>query len=129
MEKLLEENVIAREVVDAAFHLHVDLGPGLLESVYESVLARRLEKRGFRIERQKPIPIRVDGISMDEGFRVDLVVNDLVLVELKSAEQAHPVFKKQLLTYLKLSGKRLGLLINFGTELFKDGVSRVVLGL
>jgi GxxExxY protein len=129
MEKLLDENVVAEEVVDAAFHVHVDLGPGLLESVYESVLARRLVMRGFQIERQKPIPIRIDGISIDEGFRVDLVVNGLVLVELKSAEQPHPVFKKQLRTYLKLSGKKLGLLINFGTELFKDGVSRVVLGL
>lgn len=125
----MNENAIAKAVVDAAFHIHVELGPGLLESVYEVVLAKELEKRGFRVERQKPIGFEFGGSRFDEGFRADLVVNDLVIVELKSVEQCHPVHKKQLKTYLRLSGKRLGLLINFGTELFKDGVSRVVLGL
>ena len=129
MEKRLDENAIAREIVDTAFHVHVDLGPGLLESAYEAVLAKRLEKRGLRIERQKPIPLRIDGIFLDEGFRIDLLVNDLVLIELKAVEQSNPVYKRQLRTYLRLSGKRLGLLINFGTELFRDGVARVVLGL
>ena len=125
----MSENDVAKAVVDAAFHIHVELGPGLLESVYEAVLAKELEKRGFKVERQKPISFEFGGSKFDEGFRADLVVNDLVIVELKSVEQAHPVHKKQLKTYLRLSGKRLGLLINFGTELFKDGVARVVLGL
>ncbi|HXA14066.1 MAG TPA: GxxExxY protein [Opitutaceae bacterium] len=108
---------------------NVELGPGLLESVYEVVLAKELEKRGCKVERQKPISFAFGGNVFDEGFRTDLLVNDLVIVELKSTEQTHPVHKKQLKTYLRLSGKHLGLLINFGTELFKDGVSRVVLGL
>src|SRR5579859_16713 len=125
----MNENDVAKVVVDAAYHIHVELGPGLLESVYEAVLAKELEKRGCRVERQKPIDFVFAGDAFDEGFRADLLVNDLVLVELKSTEQPHPVHKKQLKTYLRLSGKRLGLLINFGTELFKDGVSRVVLGL
>lgn len=125
----MNENDVARVIVDAAYHIHVELGPGLLESVYELVLAKELEKRGCKVERQKPIPFEFSGIRFDEGFRADLLVNDLVLVELKSTEQTHPVHKKQLKTYLRLSGKRLGLLINFGAELFKQGVSRVVLGL
>jgi GxxExxY protein len=125
----MNENDVAKIIVDAAYHIHVELGAGLLESVYEVVLATELEKRGCKVERQKPIPFEFSGVSFDEGFRADLLVNDLVLIELKSTEQTHPVHKKQLKSYLRLSGKRLGLLINFGTELFKDGVSRVVLGL
>jgi GxxExxY protein len=125
----MNENDVAKVIVDAAYHIHVELGPGLLESVYEAVLAKELEKRGCKVERQKPISFIFGENTFDEGFRVDLLVNDLVIVELKSTEQTHPVHKKQLKTYLRLSGKRLGLLINFGTELFKDGVSRVVLGL
>jgi GxxExxY protein len=100
-----------------------------LESVYEALLANELEKRGLKVERQKPIGFEFRGTKFDEGFRADLVVDDQVIVELKSTEQTHPVHKKQLKTYLRLSGKRLGLLINFGTELFNEGVARVVLGL
>lgn len=129
MTKPMDVNSVAAAVVDVAYHAHVDLGPGLLESVYETVLASRLQKRGLKVERQKPIPIRIDAIAMDEGFRADLIVNDLVIVELKSAQSISPVHKKQLRTYLTLSGKRIGLLINFGAELFKDGVTRVVAGL
>lgn len=125
----MRENEIAREIVDAAFHLHCDLGPGLLESVYEVLLARELEKRGLTVERQKPIRFERDGIRFDEAFKADLLVGDLVIVELKSVEEPHPSHHKQLKTYLKLAGKRLGLLINFGAPLFKHGVSRVVLDL
>jgi GxxExxY protein len=123
------ENEIAREIVDAAFHIHKALGPGLLETVYEVVLARDLEKRGLSIVRQKPVPIVFGDLKFDEGFRADLIVEDKVIVELKSVEQIAPVHKKQLLTYLRLADKRLGLLINFGSAVIKDGISRIVNGL
>ena len=125
----MTENEISKLVVDAAFKLHTELGPGLLESVYEALLTRELELRGLTISRQKPIPFEYGGLKFDEGFRADLIVNDLVIIELKSVEQLHPVHKKQLKTYLKLAGKRLGLLINFGAPLIKDGIHRIVLGL
>lgn len=125
----MTENQIAREVVDAAFKLHTTLGPGLLESVYEALMARELDQRGLKVVRQQPVPIEVNGLKFDEGFRADLIVNDLVIIELKSVEELHPSHKKQLKTYLKLTGKRLGLLINFGAPLIKDGIHRVVLGL
>jgi GxxExxY protein len=125
MNKPMDENAVATAIVDAAYHVHVDLGPGLMESVYETVLARRLIKLGLKVERQKPIPIQIDGVTIDEGFRADLIVNDLVIVELKSAVSISPVYNKQLRTYLRLSGKRIGLLINFGSELFKEGITRV----
>jgi iron complex transport system substrate-binding protein len=113
-------------VVDTAFHLHKDLGPGLLESVYEAVLARLLRDQGLSVMRQQPIPIEYAGLRLDEGFRADLVVADALVVELKSVEQLAPVHPKQLLTYLRLMHLPLGLLINFGTSFFKDGVKRVV---
>jgi len=122
------ENEIAREIVDASFHVHSALGPGLLESVYEAILARELTKRGLSVVRQKPVPIHYDDLSFDEGFRADLIVNDLVIIELKSIEQVAPVHKKQLLTYLRLTNKRLGLLINFGSALIKDGIHRIANG-
>jgi GxxExxY protein len=125
----LSENEIAAIVVDAAYHIHKSLGPGLLESVYEVVMAYELRKRGLEVERQVPIPIVWDNLRFEEGFRADIFVNNLVLVELKSKEKVIPVDKKQLLTHLKLTNKRLGLLINFGEELIKDGISRVVNGL
>ncbi len=125
----MTENEISKEVVDAAFKLHTGLGPGLLESVYEALLARDLERRGLHVVRQHPIAFDYQGMHFDEGFRADLIVNELIIVELKSVEQLHPSHKKQLKTYLKLSGKRLGLLINFGAPLIKDGIHRVVLGL
>lgn len=125
----MTENEISREVVDAVFKLHKELGPGLLESVYEVLLARDLESRGLKVVRQKPIAFEYRGMKFDEGFRTDLMIDDLVIIELKSVEELHPSHKKQLKTYLKLSGKRLGLLINFGAPLIKDGIHRVVLGL
>lgn len=122
--KNIEE--ISAEVVDAAFHLHKDLGPGLLESVYEVVLAKMLEQRGLSVERQKPIPIHYAGLHFDEGFRSDLLVSNSLLIELKSVETLVPVHSKQVLTYLRLLGLPLGLLINFGSATFKEGVKRIV---
>ena len=119
-------NTISGAIVDAAYNVHVQLGPGLLESVYEIVLAKELEERGFHVERQKPVPIEYNGRRFDEGFRADLVVNNAVIVELKSVEQMNAVHPKQLLTYLRLSQKRLGLLINFGAATLKDGIKRIV---
>jgi GxxExxY protein len=125
----MQENEIARQIVDAAFRVHVTLGPGLLESVYEAVLAHELQGRGLSVQRQQPIAVKYNGIVFDEGFRADLVVADAVIVELKSVETVAPVHRKQLLTYLRLADKRLGLLINFGAARIKDGISRVVNGL
>ena len=125
----MTENEIAKIIVDAAFHLHKRLGPGLLETVYEVVLANMLQRRGLKVARQVPVAIVFDGIKFNEGFRADLIVEDKVIVELKSVEKVVPVHKKQLLTYLRLTDKRLGLLINFGAELIRDGISRVVNGL
>ncbi len=125
----MDENEIAKNILDAAFRLHRELGPGLLESVYEAVLARELSRKGFTVTRQQSVPIRFEELQFDEGFRADLVVNNLVIVELKSVEQLHPVHAKQLLTYLKLMELKLGLLINFNEALLKDGIKRVVNGL
>lgn len=125
----MTENEIATVVVDCAFRVHKALGPGLLESVYEVALAHELVKRGLDVRRQEPIRVVYDGISFEEGFRADLVVGNTVILELKSVEQLAPVHKKQLLTYLRLSGRRLGLLINFGSVLIRDGIHRVVHGL
>jgi len=125
----MHENQVAKQIVDTAYNIHVKLGPGLLESVYEVVLANELKKRGLFVERQKPIPIHYEEITFEEGFRADLIVANLVIVELKSVETVIPVHKKQLLTYLRLADKRLGLLINFGSALFKDGIFRIVNGL
>ena len=122
----MTENEIAKIIVDAAFQIHKSLGPGLLETVYEVVLAHGLKRRGLKVERQVPVAIVFDGIKFDEGFRADLIVEDKVIVELKSVEKVIPVHKKQLLTYLRLTDKKLGLLINFGSELIRDGISRVV---
>lgn len=125
----MNENHIAKAVLDAAFEVHTVLGPGLFESVYEVVLAHELRARGLSVERQVPIPIRYKELSFDEGFRADLLVADLVIVELKSVEALHPVHAKQVLTQLRLSGKRLGLLLNFGEVHLKNGVKRLVNGL
>ena len=122
----MEENEVATIIVDAAYHVHKELGPGLLESVYEVVLAHVLKKNGVKVERQVPVAIVFDGIKFNEGFRADLIVEDKVIIELKSVETIKSVHKKQLLTYLRLTDKRLGLLINFGSELIKNGISRVV---
>ena len=123
------ENELAREIVDAAFKVHTALGPGLLESVYQAVLAHELERRGLGVRREVPIAIQYDDLRIDVGFRADLLVGDLVIVELKSVEQTAPVHKKQVLTYIKLAHLRLGLLINFGASRIKDGITRLVNGL
>ncbi len=125
----LHENEISGIVIDAAMQIHKRLGPGLLESVYEVILAYELRKRGLHCERQVPVPIVYDSIRFDEGFRIDLMVEEKVVVELKSIEQLTATHRKIVLTYLKLTDKRLGLLINFGSELLKDGITRLVNGL
>jgi GxxExxY protein len=120
-----EEDILAKRVLDEAFRLHTELGPGLLESVYEQVLAARLRKAGLQVETQKSIPIVVDDLTIPEGFRADLVVGGKLIVELKSVEETKPVFAKQLLTYLRLSGLKLGLLLNFGAPSLKNGIERI----
>ena len=127
--KQVTENEIAKEVVDAAYRVHTKLGPGLFESVYEVTLAYELRKRGLQVVRQEPIAVEYDSIRFDEGFRADVIVEDEVILELKSVENVSRSHKKQLLTYLRLADKRLGLLINFGGELIKDGITRIVNGL
>ena len=125
----MTENEISKQVVDAAFKIHTTLGPGLLESVYEAVLAYELKQRGLRVVRQQAVPVIYEAVHLEEGFRADLIVEGKVIVELKSVEVIAPVHKKQVLTYLRLTNLKLGLLINFGEALIKDGISRVVNGL
>ncbi|MCL5995938.1 MAG: GxxExxY protein [Chloroflexi bacterium] len=125
----MTENEIAKQIVNAAYMVHTKLGPGLLESVYEAVLAYELRKCGLRVVCQEPIPVFYESVRLDIGFRADMVVEDSVIVELKSVEAITPVHKKQLLTYLKVADKRLGLLINFGAELLKGNVTRIANGL
>ncbi len=121
-----EWNALTGQIVDAAFHIHQGLGPGLLESVYEAVLAHELQKRGLRVERQKSVPVAWDGLVIDDGFRADLIVERSVVVELKSVENLAPVHAKQLLTYLRLLDFRVGLLLNFGAPVMKGGIKRIV---
>ena len=125
----MSENAVARQIVEAAYRVHTTLGPGLLESVYEAALAYELEKRGLRITRQQAIPVIYETVHILTGFHADLVVEDKVIVDIKALESIAPVHKKQLLTYLKLADKRLGLLINFNVALIKDGITRIVNGL
>jgi GxxExxY protein len=125
----MNENVVAQQIVAAAYRVHTTLGPGLLESVYEAALAYELEKRGLRISRQQVIPVVYETVRIHTGFHADLVVEGTVIVEIKALESIPPVHKKQLLTYLKLADKRLGLLINFNVALIKDGITRIVNGL
>jgi GxxExxY protein len=125
----MTENEIATQIVDAAFKLHTKIGPGLLESVYEVLLAHELSTRGLKVARQLSVPVIYEGIQFEHGYQLDLLVEDKVIVEIKSIEQVIGIHKKQLLTYLKLADKRLGLLINFNVELIKTGISRVVNGL
>jgi GxxExxY protein len=120
------ENYLAKVIVDACFHIHVELGPGLFESLYEEVLHYELCNQGFLVKRQHPVPVIWDDTEMDLGFRADLIVEDLVLIELKSVRALDPVHKKQVLTYLKLTGFKLGLLINFNEALIKNGITRIV---
>ena len=119
---------LARIAVDLGFKLHRDLGPGLLESVYEALLAAQLAGEGLVVERQKPIPIDYGGLTISEGFRADIVLEGSLIIEIKSVERFAPVHGKQLLTYLKLTGQPLGLLMNFGAATFQEGVKRIVNG-
>ncbi|MEW6607173.1 MAG: GxxExxY protein [bacterium] len=124
----MNENEIGKIIVDIAIGVHKKLGPGLLETVYEVVLAYELKKRGLSVERQISIPIEYEGIKFDEGFRVDILVENKVIIELKSVESVNKSHKKQVLTYLRLTGKKLGYLLNFGEDLMKDGISRIING-
>ena len=117
---------ITGAVVDSAVRIHRDLGPGLIESVYELVLAAVLERRGLQVGRQQAVGFAYDGMEFDHGFRIDLLVEGCVIVELKSIERISPVHRKQLLTYLRLTDRRVGLLLNFGAEVMKEGIKRVV---
>ena len=125
----MTENEIEKIIVDSAVAVHRELGPGLLETVYEVVLTYELEQRGLRVTRQVPIPIRYKGMTFDEAFRADLVVEEKVILELKSVEQVSDAHKKQVQTYLRLTGRKLGFLLNFGEALMKRGITRVVNGL
>ena len=124
----MEENEIGTVIVNCAVQLHQALGPGLLETVYEVTLARRLEKAGLSVAGQVGIPITFEGEEFEVGFRADLIVEGLVIVELKSVERVSPAHKKQLLTYLKLTGLKLGYLLNFGEALMRDGITRTING-
>ena len=122
----MTENEVAKQVVDAAYKIHIKFGSGLLESAYEALLAHELRKRGLRVTCQQPIPLIYEDVHLEVGFRADIIVEDKVIVEIKSVEKTAPVHYKQLLTYLRLADKRLGLLINFGLARIKDGIKRVV---
>jgi GxxExxY protein len=125
----LDENQISKIIMDCCYKIHTTLGPGLLESVYLEILFYELKKSGLTCEKEVGIAITYEDIKLDLGFRADLIVENLVIVELKAIERVLPVHKKQLMTYLKLTGKKLGLLVNFNVNLIKDGVERVVNGL
>ncbi|MEA5115734.1 MAG: GxxExxY protein [Geobacteraceae bacterium] len=124
----MTENDIGKIVVNCAMRLHMELGPGLLETVYEVILVRMLQEAGLNAERQVPIPIEFHDIRFEEGFRADIIVEDKVILELKSVEKASNAHKKQVLTYLKLTNKKLGYLLNFGEALMKDGITRILNG-
>ena len=124
----MTENEIGKIVVDAAIAVHRALGPGLLETVYEVVLSHELQKRGLHVDRQVSVPIEYDGMHFDEGFRTDIIVEGKVILELKSVESITNAHKKQVLTYLRLTGMKLGYLLNFGEALMKDGISRIING-
>lgn len=122
----MTENEIATIIVNRAYNIHVQLGPGLLESVYEEILCYELRQEGLFVEQQKAIPLLWKGLKMNIGYRADLIVERKVIVEIKSVEAISPVHPKQLLTYLKIADKRLGLLINFNERLIKNGITRIV---
>jgi len=123
------ENSVAKIIVDVAFQIHKKLGPGLLESAYQTILVDELEKRGLSVKSEVLMPVIYEDVVIENGYRADIIVEDLVIIELKSVEKIAYVHKKQLLTYLKLSNYKLGLLINFGAPLIKMGIKRVVNGL
>ncbi|NOZ10090.1 MAG: GxxExxY protein [Gammaproteobacteria bacterium] len=120
------ENELGKQIVDSAVQIHRELGPGLLEIVYEIILAHELRQRGLQIERQVPVAIKYQGLKFNEGFRADLIVENKVIIELKCVEKLNNAHKKQLLTYLRLTGVKLGYLLNFSEALMKDGITRTV---
>lgn len=122
----MNENELSKIIVDACYKIHVKLGPGLLETVYETILYYELTKLGLKVEKQKPLPLLWDELKMDVGFRANLIVEDKVIIEIKSVEQIAPVHGKQVLTYLKITNFKLGLLINFNEILIKNGITRIV---
>lgn len=125
----MDENQISKNIVDCCYKIHKRIGPGLLESVYLEILMYELKKLGYKCEKEVGIAIQYEDVRLDLGFRADLVVENLVIVELKAVEKVLPVHKKQLMTYLRLTGMKLGLLVNFNVNLIKDGIERVVNGL
>jgi len=125
---MMDIEAMAADVIDASFRIHRDLGPGLLESVYETVLAAQLERKGYRVERQRPISFDFDGLHFEAAFRIDILVEGRLLVEIKSINRLNPVHLKQVLTYLRLTRQPLGLLINFGGATLKEGLRRIVNG-
>lgn len=122
----MPESVIGKHVVDVAVQIHRELGPGLLESVYETILAHELRQRGLQVERQVPFAVEYRGLKFDEGFRADIIIEKKVIVELKCVEKFNNAHKKQLLTYLRLTGSKLGYLLNFSESLMKNGITRIV---
>jgi GxxExxY protein len=125
---MVDVELLARKAIDRGLFIHRELGPGLLESVYEAVLATGLAREGFRVERQKLVPMTFEGITYTESFRLDLVIDGTLIIEVKSTERNLPVYSKQLLTYLRLTEQRVGLLMNFGYPTFREGLKRVVNG-
>jgi len=124
MEKL---NQITYEIIGAAYKVHSTLGPGLLESAYEVCLEYELLKKGFMIERQKPLPVIYEDVKLDAGYRIDLLVENVIIVELKAVEEIAPIHQAQIMTYLKLSGRKLGLLMNFNVTDMKKGIKRIIM--
>jgi len=122
-------NAVSGQIVDAALKVHRALGPGLLESAYEACLVHEMVKRGLKVRRQVSVPVEYDGVKLDTGYRIDVLVEEAVIVEIKAVDAVQAVHKTQLLSYLKLSGKKLGLLLNFNVALMKDGIRRVANGL
>lgn len=120
-------NRISKDILDAAFYIHTHLGPGLLEKVYEDSMAHVLVQKGLEVEKQKILPVEFDGITIDTGFRIDLLIEDRIIVELKSCEKIIPLHEAQLLTYLKLSQKSLGLILNFNVTSMKNGIKRIAM--
>lgn len=127
-ENLPEETErIAKQIVDAAYHVHKVLGPGLLEKVYEVCLCHEFTKRNLKFKRQVNVPIKYDNMTFDEGYRLDMLVEDQIIIELKACDKYNPVWNAQVLSYLKVTGKRLGLIINFNVQLIKQGIKRIIL--
>ena len=122
----MTENELSKIIVDACYRIHVGLGPGLFESVYEEILTYELKQQGLQVSRQQVIPVFWKSVKMDQGFRADLIVEDKVLIEIKSIQAIAPVHRKQVATYLKLTGIQLGILVNFNEALIKNGITRIV---